>query len=170
MSSFDKSQTRKKTKRKTKAAAKKMTMMPTKTTATRRERSLICFRVAPGSIKWLTTTSNAPHPWKLLRFRVGSSPSRNSSRPTHCEYSRHRDRRSRYPARLIGLISVANGIVQCGERFELVSVARNQLALAMLYSNQRPEAVPLDLEEPIGTAERSGSATERHRLEMQEGH
>lgn len=92
---------------------------------------------------WGTTTRSAPPTWNSPRFRIGSSPGRNSSRPTHCEYSRHRDRRSRYPARLIGLISVANGIVQCGERFELVSVARNQLALGMLYSNQRPEASPL---------------------------
>jgi hypothetical protein len=41
MPSFDKSQTRKKTKRRTKATAKKMTMMKTQTTATRSECVLI---------------------------------------------------------------------------------------------------------------------------------
>jgi hypothetical protein len=42
MSSFDKSPMRKKTKRKTKETAKKMTRMKTETTATLSERSLIC--------------------------------------------------------------------------------------------------------------------------------
>jgi len=45
MSSFDKSQTRKKTKRKTRATAKKMTMTKkAMTTDTRSERALIYFR------------------------------------------------------------------------------------------------------------------------------
>src|SRR5207248_9866018 len=42
MSSYDKSPTRKKTKRKTKATAKKVTRMKTQTTATLSERPLIC--------------------------------------------------------------------------------------------------------------------------------
>jgi len=43
MSSFDKSQTRNNRKRKKKVTAKKMTMMPTETTATPSERSLSYF-------------------------------------------------------------------------------------------------------------------------------
>ncbi len=43
MSSFEKSQPRKNTKRKTRAMAKKMTMMTKTTTATRSERALIYF-------------------------------------------------------------------------------------------------------------------------------
>jgi hypothetical protein len=35
---------------------------------------------------------------------------------------------------------------------------------------QCPEAVPLDLENPVGMRERSRSTTERHGLEMWEWH
>ncbi len=51
-----------------------------------------------------------------------------------------------------------------------LSLRGEKSALSVVDSNQRTEAVPLDLEEPIRMAERSGSATERHGLEMREGH
>lgn len=44
------------------------------------------------------------------------------------------------------------------------------LQLSVLDLSQRAKAVPFDLKKPIGMAEGSASATERHSLEMREGH
>lgn len=44
------------------------------------------------------------------------------------------------------------------------------LQLSVLDLSQRAKAVPFGLKKPIGMAEGSASATERHSLEMREGH
>jgi hypothetical protein len=51
-----------------------------------------------------------------------------------------------------------------------VSVARDEPHSIILRMEQCPEAVPLDLENPVGMRERSRSTTDRHGLEMWEWH
>jgi hypothetical protein len=59
---------------------------------------------------------------------------------------------------------------QFREALECVSVPRNEPHAVFVGMKQCPEAVPLDLEEPVGMAKRSRFATERDSLEMRDGY
>ena len=63
-------------------------------------------------------------------------------------------------------IPVDDGFVQDRKGLELISIPRHQLAHTRVDSNKRAEAVPLDLEKPIGVGKRLASAAERHGLEV----
>jgi hypothetical protein len=55
-------------------------------------------------------------------------------------------------------------------RFELVAVAGNQAAFAFVDVRQRPETVPLDLEQTLWMDKGLSGATKGHGLERWEGH
>ena len=55
-------------------------------------------------------------------------------------------------------IPVDDGFVQDRKGLELISIPRHQLAHTRVDSNKRAEAVPLDLERPIGVGKRLASA------------
>jgi hypothetical protein len=55
-------------------------------------------------------------------------------------------------------IPVDDGFVQDRKGLELISIPRHQLAHTTVDSNKRAEAVPLDLEKPIGVGKRLASA------------
>ena len=58
-------------------------------------------------------------------------------------------------------IPIDDGFVQDRKELELISIPRHQLAHTRVDSNKRAEAVPLDLEKPIGvgrTARERGRA------------
>jgi hypothetical protein len=55
--------------------------------------------------------------------------------------------------------------VQDGKRFELIAIAGHEAASSVLDPHEASKAVPLDLEDPIRMAERSGTATEGYCLE-----
>ena len=63
-----------------------------------------------------------------------------------------------------------DGFVQDRKVLELISIPRPQVAHTRVDSNKRAEAVPHDLEKPIGVGKRLASAAERHGLEMRAGH
>jgi hypothetical protein len=55
------------------------------------------------------------------------------------------------------------------ERFELVVLAGDQSACAMVDVCQRSEAVPLDLVQPFWMGEQGTGTAERHGLELRKG-
>jgi hypothetical protein len=65
--------------------------------------------------------------------------------------------------------SVGSVAFNARKRFELVTIAGNQSAPAIVGVDKTPKTIPLDVEETVRMAERSGFGTERHSLEMREG-
>jgi hypothetical protein len=48
-------------------------------------------------------------------------------------------------------------------------IPRDEPVRTVLNVNERPETIPLDLENPVAMGKRLASATERHGLEMRKG-
>lgn len=61
-------------------------------------------------------------------------------------------------------------LAQAGEALEGIALPGHEPHAVLVGVQQRPEAVQLDLKEPVQMAKRVADTAERHWLELREGH
>jgi hypothetical protein len=126
-----------------------------------------CARAGEGRLReWIQLLKSA-----ISNYKVADHNAVHLLHPTRTEepkLSVASQRISR--SRSLVSIPIDDGFVQDRKVLELISTPRHQLAHTRVDSNKRAEAVPLDLEKPIGVGKQLASAPERHGLEMRTGH